>query len=99
MGHTPGSSPWPNDDEPVSGEVAYPENLTLSDHTDRWVPLLSVAGATAVPTAQHDEAAARDVAGTWFARLTVAPTLVATSFLLASFPLLLIGWFRPVPVL
>jgi hypothetical protein len=60
---------------------------------------LSVAGATAVTTARNDRAAARDAAGLLLARLTVAPTLLATSFLLAGFPLLVIGWFRPVPVI
>ena len=55
---------------------------------------------TALPSARHpDDATARDVAGLLLARLTVAPTLLATAFLLASFPLLLIGWFRPVPVI
>ena len=29
----------------------------------------------------------------------MAPTLVATAFLLAGFPLLVIGWFRPAPVI
>src|SRR5258707_13986986 len=45
------------------------------------------------------EPVARDAAGLLLARLTVAPTLLATAFLLASFPLLLIGWFRPAPVI
>jgi hypothetical protein len=40
-----------------------------------------------------------DPAGLLLARLTVAPTLVVTAFLLAGFPLLLIGYFRPVPVI
>jgi hypothetical protein len=31
--------------------------------------------------------------------LTVAPALIVTAFLLAGFPLLAIGWFRPVPVI
>lgn len=31
-------------------------------------------------------------------RLTVLPALLALAFLIASFPLLMLGWFRPVPV-
>ncbi len=55
---------------------------------------------TALPSARHpDDATARDTAGLLLARLTVAPTLLAAAFLLASFPLLLIGWFRPAPVM
>ena len=53
--------------------------------------------------ADHDlaaaEAGARDTAGLLLARLTVAPTLLATAFLLASFPLLLAGYYRPAPVI
>ncbi len=41
----------------------------------------------------------RDPAGLLLARLSVAPTLVATAFLLAGFPLLAVGWFHPVPVI
>jgi hypothetical protein len=33
------------------------------------------------------------------ARLSVAPTLIATAFLLAGFPLLLAHWYRPAPVI
>jgi hypothetical protein len=40
----------------------------------------------------------RDPAGMLLARLTVAPTLAASAYLLVSFPLLAIGWFRPAPV-
>lgn len=55
---------------------------------------------TALPSARHpDDATARDAAGLLLARLTVAPALLAMAFLLASFPLLLIGWFRPAPVI
>ncbi len=32
-------------------------------------------------------------------RLTALPALVVLPFLLTSFPLLLIGWFKPVPVI
>jgi hypothetical protein len=40
-----------------------------------------------------------DAAGLMLRRLTLLPVLFALSFLLVSFPLLLLGWFRPVPVL
>jgi hypothetical protein len=42
---------------------------------------------------------AGDRAGLLLGRLTVLPALVLLPFLLASFPLLLIGYFKPVPVL
>jgi hypothetical protein len=45
---------------------------------------------------EHD---AKDSAGLLLGRLTVLPALVALPFLLTSFPLLLIGWFKPVPVI
>jgi len=44
----------------------------------------------------HD---ARDTAGLLLGRLTVLPALLVLPFLLTSFPLLLIGWFKPVPVI
>jgi hypothetical protein len=40
-----------------------------------------------------------DRAGLLLGRLTVLPALVLLPFLLASFPLLLIGYFKPVPVM
>jgi hypothetical protein len=42
---------------------------------------------------------AGDRAGLLLGRLTVLPALVLLTFLLTSFPLLLIGYFKPVPVL
>jgi len=42
---------------------------------------------------------AADPAGLLFGRLTVLPALLTVSFLLTSFPLLLLGWFKPVPVI
>jgi hypothetical protein len=42
---------------------------------------------------------ARDSAGLLLGRLSVLPALVILPFLLTSFPLLLIGWFKPVPVI
>ena len=49
---------------------------------------------SAVPRADD-----RDPAGLLLARLSVAPTLIIVAFLLVSFPLLVIGWFRPAPVI
>jgi hypothetical protein len=40
-----------------------------------------------------------DPAGLLLGRLTVLPALLVLPFLLTSFPLLLIGWFKPVPVI
>jgi hypothetical protein len=42
---------------------------------------------------------ATDPAGLLFGRLTVLPALLTVPFLLTSFPLLLLGWFKPVPVI
>jgi hypothetical protein len=42
---------------------------------------------------------ARDATGLLLGRLTMLPALVFLPFLLTSFPLLLIGWFKPVPVI
>ena len=41
----------------------------------------------------------RDSAGLLLGRLSVLPALVLLPFLLTSFPLLLIGYFKPVPVI
>jgi hypothetical protein len=41
----------------------------------------------------------RDFAGLLLGRLTALPALVLLTFLLTSFPLLLVGFFRPVPVI
>jgi hypothetical protein len=40
-----------------------------------------------------------DSTGLLFGRLTVAPALVLLTFLLTGFPLLLLGFFKPVPVI
>ncbi len=42
---------------------------------------------------------ASDRAGLLLGRLTVLPALVLLTFLLTSFPLLLVGYFKPVPVI
>jgi hypothetical protein len=42
---------------------------------------------------------APDTVGLFLARLTVLPALLVLPFLLTSFPLLLLGWFKPVPVI
>jgi hypothetical protein len=54
-------------------------------------------GASAVLVRGKPEA--RDTAGLLFGRLTVLPALLALPFLLTSFPLLLLGWFKPAPVI
>jgi hypothetical protein len=41
----------------------------------------------------------RDFPGLLFGRLTMLPALVLLPFMLVSFPLLLIGYFKPVPVI
>jgi hypothetical protein len=41
----------------------------------------------------------RDAAGLLLGRLTALPALVLLPFLLTSFPLLLIGYFKPIPVI
>ncbi len=42
---------------------------------------------------------ARDAAGLLLGRLTLLPALVLLPFLLVGFPLLLIGYFKPIPVI
>src|SRR5271166_4792256 len=69
---------------------------------------MSVSSRTPVPgpsaaagrsSSSESEPGGRDPAGLLLARLSVAPALIAIAFLLVSFPLLLLGWFRPVPVI
>jgi len=47
----------------------------------------------------HTESDVRDATGLLLGRLTMLPALLVLPFLLTSFPLLLIGWFKPVPVI
>jgi hypothetical protein len=54
-------------------------------------------GSSAVPAQTGTDA--RDTVGLLLARLTVLPALLALPFLLTSFPLLLLGWFKPAPVI
>src|SRR5215470_11057136 len=54
-------------------------------------------GSSAVPTRTGTDA--RDTAGLLLARLTALPALLVLPFLLTSFPLLLLGWFKPAPVI
>ena len=69
----------------------------------RLVPTLTVdstlpgVGRAAVPV--QAERQAKDTAGLLFGRLSVLPALLALPFLLTSFPLLLLGWFKPAPVI
>lgn len=51
------------------------------------------------PASAASAVATPDAAGRLLARLTALPALVALSFLLVAFPLLLLGWFKPAPVL
>jgi hypothetical protein len=55
------------------------------------------------PRAVHGTGAAerdpRDSAGLLLGRLTALPALLFLSFMLISFPLLLVGYFKPVPVI
>lgn len=53
-------------------------------------PTRTTAGVSAPP---------RDLPGLLLARITVLPAIAALFFLLAAFPLLLIGEFKPVPVI
>jgi hypothetical protein len=67
--------------------------MTASSQAPGTSPPAAASGARA-PAAGD-----RDPAGLLLARLSVAPALIATAFLLVSFPLLVIGEFRPVPVI
>lgn len=58
-----------------------------------------MTATTAPPTRAAQARRHEDLPGLLLARLTVLPALVALFFLLVAFPLLLLGWFRPVPVL
>lgn len=55
-------------------------------------------GAKPTP-APPDDSGKPAAAGRLLARLTVLPALLTLAFLLVAFPLLLLGWFKPVPVL
>jgi hypothetical protein len=59
--------------------------------------LPGVGSPAAVPV--QAEPQARDTVGLLFGRLSVLPALLALPFLLTSFPLLLLGWFKPAPVI
>ena len=54
-------------------------------------------GSQAVPV--QAEPQLTDAVGLLFGRLSVLPALLALPFLLAGFPLLLLGWFKPAPVI
>ena len=54
-------------------------------------------GSQAVPV--QAEPQVTDTVGLLFGRLSVLPALLALPFLLISFPLLLLGWFKPAPVI
>ncbi len=58
---------------------------------------LPAVGSQAVPV--QAEPQVTDAVGLLFGRLSVLPALLALPFLLTSFPLLLLGWFKPAPVI
>ncbi|WP_300613810.1 hypothetical protein [Trebonia sp.] len=60
---------------------------------------MTAAATASERTAGHAMTIPGDLPGLLLARLTVLPALVATFFLLFGFPLLLIGEFKPVPVI
>jgi hypothetical protein len=67
--------------------------MTVSSQAPGTSPSAAASGGLA------PEPGDQDPAGLLLARLSVAPALIATAFLLVSFPLLVIGEFRPVPVI
>jgi hypothetical protein len=67
----------------------------MSVSAQREVPGL---GASAAQHRKQRAGVTTDKAGLLLGRLTVLPALVTLPFLLTSFPLLLVGWFKPVPV-
>src|SRR5215472_8070835 len=69
--------------------------MSVSSRTPATGPSATAGSSSSAGSRGGD----RDPAGLLLARLSVAPVLIATAFLLASFPLLVIGWFRPVSVI
>ena len=69
--------------------------MSLSSRTPATGPSATAGSCSPAESRGGDP----DPAGLLLARLSVAPVLIATAFVLASFPLLAIGWFRPVPVI
>ena len=57
------------------------------------------ASATVAATSAGTVGGAPDGGGRLLARLTVLPALLTVTFLLGAFPLLVLGWFKPLPVL
>jgi len=70
--------------------------MSVSSRTPVPGPSAAAAGSS---SSAEPGLGSRDPAGMLLARVTVAPTLIAIAYLLVSYPLLLLGWFRPVPVL
>jgi hypothetical protein len=82
-------------------EYAGVPRTRLGSTQSRWVPSLTVDSKLDA-VRQHVgplEGDASDKAGLLLGRLTVLPALVLLTFLLTSFPLLLVGYFKPVPVI
>jgi hypothetical protein len=70
--------------------------MSVSSRTPVPGPPAATAGSSSSP---EFGPGGRDPAGLLLARLSVAPTLIAAAFLLAGFPLLVVGWYRPAPVI
>jgi hypothetical protein len=73
----------------------------LGSTQSRWVPSLTVDSKLPAAPAGLGQSAPEpaDRIGLLFGRLTVLPSLLTLPFLLTSFPLLLLGWFKPAPVI
>ncbi|HEX3956423.1 MAG TPA: hypothetical protein VHZ03_07295 [Trebonia sp.] len=70
--------------------------MSVSSRTPVPGPPTAATGSSSAP---ESAPGGRDPAGLLLARLSVAPTLIAAAFLLAGFPLLVLGWYRPAPVI
>jgi hypothetical protein len=69
----------------------------MSVSAEKEVPGLGASAERA--RQQRASGLPQDRVGQRLGRLTVLPALLTLPFLLTSFPLLLIGWFKPVPVI
>src|ERR1700733_12353072 len=82
-------------------EDAGVSRTRLGSAQSRWV--LSLTVDSKLDAVRHhvgpSNGDAGDKAGLLLGRLTVLPALVLLPFLLPSFPLLLIGFFKPIPVI
>src|ERR1700691_371124 len=88
--------------------ILYLDNVwtrgTLAANRSRQVPSLTRADSTLPATDRGGGIAPvqgpdEDVVGRLLGRFSVLPALLVLPFLLTSFPLLFLGWFKPVPVI